>query len=123
MPEAIDEGKRVLISSSENAIRGLLMHLCEIPEDKISGLEIPNGLPLIFDMNSKCIKLLDDGSGEDMLEKYNFGSSASYLFRPCTNPDGSEDDSCDFTFGDAPVLTQSDKELIESIRSPAGANV
>jgi 2,3-bisphosphoglycerate-dependent phosphoglycerate mutase len=44
VPEAIDQGKRVLISSSENAIRGLLMHLCDIPEDKITGLEIPNGL-------------------------------------------------------------------------------
>jgi len=31
VPEAINNGKRVLISSSENAIRGLLMHLCEIP--------------------------------------------------------------------------------------------
>jgi 2,3-bisphosphoglycerate-dependent phosphoglycerate mutase len=57
VPEALDQGKRVLISSSENAIRGLLMHLCEIPEEQITGLEIPNGLPLIFDLNSKCIKV------------------------------------------------------------------
>ena len=48
IPEAIADGKRVLIASSENAIRGLLMHLCEIPEEKINGLEIPNGLPLIL---------------------------------------------------------------------------
>ena len=34
VPEAINNGKRVLISSSENAIRGLLMHLCEIPGEK-----------------------------------------------------------------------------------------
>ena len=57
VPEALDRGQRVLISSSENAIRGLLMHLCQIPEDQITGLEIPNGLPLIFDLNSKCIKV------------------------------------------------------------------
>lgn len=37
VPEAIDQGKRVLISSSENAIRGLLMHLCDIPEEQITG--------------------------------------------------------------------------------------
>lgn len=43
--EAIQQGKRVLISSSENAIRGLLMMLCDIPESEITGLEIPNGLP------------------------------------------------------------------------------
>jgi len=119
MPEAIDKGKRVLIASSENAIRGLLMHLCEIPEDKIAGLEIPNGLPLIYSFNSKCIKLLDDGSIEDPLERYNFGSSASYLFRPCQNPDGSDDDTCDLTFGDVP-LTLEERELVRSIRNPAG---
>mmetsp|Transcript_6883 Transcript_6883/g.15713 ORF Transcript_6883/g.15713 Transcript_6883/m.15713 type:complete len:916 (-) Transcript_6883:103-2850(-) len=120
MPEAIGKGKRVLIASSENAIRGLLMHLCDIPEDKIAGLEIPNGLPLIFDMNSKCIKLLDDGSGEDPLEKYNFGTSASYLFRPCKNPDGSEDVGCALNFmaDTATELSASDNELIESIRKP-----
>ena len=33
------------------------MHLCEIPEEHITGLEIPNGLPLIFDMKSKCVKV------------------------------------------------------------------
>jgi hypothetical protein len=37
VPEAIDQNKRVLISSSENAIRGLLMHLCDIPEEEITG--------------------------------------------------------------------------------------
>ncbi len=123
MPEAVNKGKRVLIASSENAIRGLLMHLCEIPEEQVAGLEIPNGLPLIFDMNSKCIKLLDDGSGDDPLEKYNFGASASYLFRPCTNPDGTEDEGCDFTFGKDTVLSASDDELIQSIRKPTEVNV
>ena len=89
-PQAISEGRRVLISSSENAIRGLLMTLCDIPEEKISELEIPNGLPMIYDLKSRCIKLLDDGSGEDPLEKYSFGNVAVYLFRPCLNDDGEE---------------------------------
>ena len=57
--KAINNGKRVLIASSENAIRGLLMHLCEIPEERIVELEIPNGLPLIFDTKSKCVKVSD----------------------------------------------------------------
>jgi 2,3-bisphosphoglycerate-dependent phosphoglycerate mutase len=90
--EAVDQGKRVLISSSENAIRGLLMHLCEIPQEEITDLEIPNGLPLIFDVKSKCLKLLDDGTGRDPLEVYNFGKAAKYLFRPCQNEDGSPDE-------------------------------
>ena len=122
MPE---KGKRVLIASSENAIRGLLMHLCKIPEEKIAGLEIPNGLPLIFDMNSKSIKLLDKGSREDLLKKYSFGVSASYLFRPCKNPDGSDDDGCDFTFlaDTDTVLSASDSFLIASIRKPVEARI
>lgn len=49
------------------------------------------GLPLIYDVKSKCIKLLDDGSGRDPLEEYNFGSAANYLFRPCTNDAGEEE--------------------------------
>lgn len=33
------------------------MHLCEIPESEITGLEIPNGLPIIFDWRNKCVKV------------------------------------------------------------------
>mmetsp|Transcript_21216 Transcript_21216/g.44552 ORF Transcript_21216/g.44552 Transcript_21216/m.44552 type:complete len:911 (-) Transcript_21216:2083-4815(-) len=128
-PEAIAKGKRVLIASSENAIRGLLMHLCEIPEDKIAGLEIPNGVPIVFDLNSNCVKLLDDGSGEDPLEKFNFGSSASYLFRPCTNPDGTYDEGCDISYmsdsyiNKGFVVSEEDSKLIESIRRPSTVNI
>ena len=124
MPEAVSKGKRVLIASSENAIRGLLMHLCEIPEEHISGLEIPNGLPLIFDLNSKCLKLLDDGTGRDPLEVHNFGASASYLFRPCTNADGSLDEECAINFmSDNIEISSADSELINSIRRPVASKV
>ncbi len=38
----------------------------------------------MYDVQRKCIRLLDDGSGEeDLLSKYNFGSSPELLFRPC----------------------------------------
>lgn len=97
-PQAAEQGKRVLVSSSENAIRGLLMHLCDIPEEHVTELEIPNGLPLIFDIKSKCVKLLDDGTGVDPLEKHNFGKAAKYLFRPCQNEDGSPDEECDIRY-------------------------
>mmetsp|Transcript_15366 Transcript_15366/g.22994 ORF Transcript_15366/g.22994 Transcript_15366/m.22994 type:complete len:741 (-) Transcript_15366:121-2343(-) len=83
VPEAVAKGKRVLITSHENAIRGILMHLCEIPEECMNDLQLPNGVPLVYNVKRKCISLLDDGTGEDPLEKYNFGSAAQYLFRPC----------------------------------------
>jgi len=98
IPEGINKGQRVLISSSENAIRGLLMHLCDIPEDRICDVEIPNGLPLIYDVNSRCIKLLDDGSGRDLTKAYNFGSAVDLLFRPCLGEDGEEEEECDLVY-------------------------
>jgi 2,3-bisphosphoglycerate-dependent phosphoglycerate mutase len=116
VPEAVSQGKRVLISSSENAIRGLLMHLCEIPEDKITELEIPNGLPIIFDLKSKCVKLLDDGSNTDLLEKYNFGKAAQYLFRPCQNEDGSNDEECQIRFSESDFkLTNEEQATLDRI--------
>jgi hypothetical protein len=81
VPNSINVGKRVLIASSENAIRGLLMHLCDIPESRISEVEIPTGLPLLYDARHKCIKLLGDGSGVDPLARYNFGTAADLLFK------------------------------------------
>jgi 2,3-bisphosphoglycerate-dependent phosphoglycerate mutase len=62
VPDSIASGKRVLIASSENAIRGLLMHLCDIPRDRIHEIDIPNGLPLVFNLKTKCVQILDDGN-------------------------------------------------------------
>lgn len=52
VPEAVNKGKRVLITSHENAIRGILMHLCEIPEEAMNQLHLPNGLPLVSIYNN-----------------------------------------------------------------------
>lgn len=49
-------------------------------------VRIPTGLPLVYDFETKCIKLLDDGSyaEEDPLQRYNFGSAPELLFLPRT---------------------------------------
>ena len=83
VPEAVNKGKRVLITSHENAIRGILMHLCDIPKECMNDLHLPNGLPLIYNVRRRCITLLDDGTGRDPMEVHDFGSAAQYLFRPC----------------------------------------
>lgn len=80
-----------MIASSENAIRGMLMHLCDIPESMISNLNIPNGVPIIYDVSSKRVSLLDDGSGMDPLEKHDFGAAAEYLFRRSDDNDETEE--------------------------------
>jgi bisphosphoglycerate-dependent phosphoglycerate mutase family 1 len=119
--DAVDQEKRVLISSSENAIRGLLMHLCDIPESEITGLEIPNGLPLIYDVRSKCVKLLDDGTGRDPLETHNFGNAAKYLFRPCQNEDGSIDEECTINFSGVAISSE-DQATIDFIKGKSIVN-
>lgn len=80
--DAVDKGKRVLITSHENAIRGILMHLCSIPEEAMNKLHLPNGLPLVYNVNERCITLLDDESGRNPMEIHDFGPAARYLFSP-----------------------------------------
>lgn len=96
MPQAVDQNKRVLIASSENAIRGLLMHLCDIPEDKIAQLNIPNGVPIIYDVSTKTVNLIQDGN-QDPLELYDFGAAARFLFKESLNAVDKECDVQDLT--------------------------
>jgi len=81
--EAIQKGKRVLITSHENALRGILMHLCGIPEEAMNQLHIPNGVPLVYNVKGKCITLLEDKESETQINVEDFGPAAKYLFKPC----------------------------------------
>lgn len=64
------------------------------------------------------MKLLDDGTGRDPLETYNFGDAAKYLFRPCQNDDGSIDEECTITFGGV-NLSSEDQATIDMIKGKA----
>ena len=59
VPE-LKAGKRVLISAHGNSLRALVKHLSGIPDDAITGLEIPTGQPMVYE--------LDDGLRE--VERY-----------------------------------------------------
>lgn len=43
-------GKRVLISAHGNSLRALVKHLSNIPDADITGLEIPTGQPIVYDL-------------------------------------------------------------------------
>ena len=43
-------GKRVLISAHGNSLRALVKHLSDIPDDEITGLEIPTGQPIVYEL-------------------------------------------------------------------------
>lgn len=55
---AIKSGKRVLIAAHGNTIRGLCQHLDSISDTDITGLDIPTGVPLVYelDKNFKPVK-------------------------------------------------------------------
>lgn len=69
-------GKSVLVASSENAIRGMLMHVLDISPEKIVEIEVPTGLPMVVDFDQACLRLLE-GKPSD----YNLARAA-----PCSSP-------------------------------------
>jgi 2,3-bisphosphoglycerate-dependent phosphoglycerate mutase len=48
---ALNQGQRVLISAHGNSLRALVKHLSNIPDDEITGLEIPTGQPIVYDLD------------------------------------------------------------------------
>lgn len=55
---AILSGKKVIIAAHGNTLRALVKHLDDISEDEITGLNIPTGVPLVYELddNLKVIK-------------------------------------------------------------------
>jgi 2,3-bisphosphoglycerate-dependent phosphoglycerate mutase len=45
-------GKRVLISAHGNSLRALVKHLSNIPDADITGLEIPTGQPIVYELDA-----------------------------------------------------------------------
>jgi 2,3-bisphosphoglycerate-dependent phosphoglycerate mutase len=48
---AIKSGKKVLIAAHGNSLRALVKHLDNISEDEITGLNIPTGIPLVYELD------------------------------------------------------------------------
>jgi 2,3-bisphosphoglycerate-dependent phosphoglycerate mutase len=48
---AIDMGKRLLIAAHGNSIRALVKYLDEIPDAEIPELNIPTGIPLVYELD------------------------------------------------------------------------
>jgi 2,3-bisphosphoglycerate-dependent phosphoglycerate mutase len=47
----VREGKRVIVSSHGNSLRALVKYLDNIPDEEIVGLNIPTGIPLVYELN------------------------------------------------------------------------
>jgi 2,3-bisphosphoglycerate-dependent phosphoglycerate mutase len=50
---AIRSGQRVLVSAHGNSIRAMVKYLDEISEQDIVGLNIPNGIPLVYELDAE----------------------------------------------------------------------
>ncbi len=49
---AIRDGKRLIIAAHGNSLRALVMYLDKIPEDEIVHLNIPTGVPLVYELDN-----------------------------------------------------------------------
>jgi 2,3-bisphosphoglycerate-dependent phosphoglycerate mutase len=50
---AITEGKKVLIAAHGNSLRALVKHLDGIGDEAIAGLNIPTGIPLVYELDER----------------------------------------------------------------------
>ncbi|MDP3652611.1 MAG: 2,3-diphosphoglycerate-dependent phosphoglycerate mutase [Rhodoferax sp.] len=53
MAPAILAGKRILVAAHGNSIRALVKYLDKISDDDIVGLNIPNGIPLVYELDAQ----------------------------------------------------------------------
>jgi len=68
---AIESGKRIIVAAHGNSIRALVKYLDDISDEEIPGLNIPTGLPLVYelDKNLKPIKNYYLGDPEEAAKK------------------------------------------------------
>ena len=52
MAPAIKAGKRIVVAAHGNSIRALVKYLDNIGDDDIVGLNIPNGIPLVYELDA-----------------------------------------------------------------------
>jgi 2,3-bisphosphoglycerate-dependent phosphoglycerate mutase len=52
MAPAIKSGKRVMVAAHGNSIRALIKYLDGISDSDIVGLNIPNGIPLVYELDA-----------------------------------------------------------------------
>jgi 2,3-bisphosphoglycerate-dependent phosphoglycerate mutase len=54
---SLQAGRRVIISAHGNSLRALVKYLDRIPDDQIADLEIPTGVPLVYELDPSLAPL------------------------------------------------------------------
>ena len=60
VPE-IKTGKTVMIAAHGNSLRAIVKHLDDISDDDIAGVNIPTGIPLVYELDEETLKPLKKG--------------------------------------------------------------
>ena len=69
----VKNGKKVMIVAHGNSLRALVKHLDKISDDKILGINIPTGTPLVYELDQELtpIKNYYLGNQDEINEKIN----------------------------------------------------
>ena len=54
-------GKTVLVAAHGNSLRSLVKHLEGISDEDIAGLNIPTGIPLVYELDEETLKPIKKG--------------------------------------------------------------
>jgi 2,3-bisphosphoglycerate-dependent phosphoglycerate mutase len=54
-----------LVAAHGNSIRALVKHLDDIPEDEIVGLNIPTGIPLLYELDDDFVPVSSRYLGDE----------------------------------------------------------
>jgi phosphoglycerate mutase (EC 5.4.2.1) len=49
---SVKSGKKILVAAHGNSIRALVKYLDHVPDDEITGLNIPTGFPLVYELDA-----------------------------------------------------------------------
>ena len=58
----IQSGKKVLITAHGNSLRALVKHLDGISDTDIAGLNIPTGIPLVYELDANLKPVIAGGT-------------------------------------------------------------
>ncbi len=61
----LQESERVILSAHGNTLRALVKYLDGIPDDGVAGLNIPNGIPLVYELDDDLTPLRHYYLGEE----------------------------------------------------------
>ena len=70
---SIKSGKKIIIAAHGNSLRALVKYLDNVPEEEIVGLNIPTGIPLVYELDDdlKPLKHYYLGNQEEIAKKTN----------------------------------------------------